>query len=153
MLRCLNKKIVIAGLILLSFPVFAQNFQNPFQSIAGSGHFRYLGNVGLGISHSNFYQVNISNYMNDQVFLANGYPAVIRGRIRYTSNVINVPDSLLTIMENRLVTERVAAGDLYEFVFPFEKGQFSRGYLLVILYAQETWDIFDCAQAFFIAAE
>jgi hypothetical protein len=41
---------------------------------------------------------------------------------------------------------------MYEFIFPYEQGRYSKGYLLVILYLYETWGTFDLAQAWFIRA-
>jgi hypothetical protein len=132
------------------FPAFSQSFEDAFQSMGNNGCFRYLGVVGVGINIAGFHLFCADRYANSNFALADGYSEVIKGSIIYTSNVIDVPAEIKTAMEDKINAVARQAGKMYEFIFPYEKERYSKGYLLVILYLYETWGTFDLAQAWFI---
>jgi hypothetical protein len=112
-----------------------------------------LGNIGPDINHASFYSFGVNRYTNKDFSRYDGYQALIKGNIRYSSNVINIPGSMIKAMEDKLKTITCYGGDMFEFIFPYEKGPYSKGYILVIIYSQETWTYFDCAQAWYICTE
>jgi hypothetical protein len=127
-----------------------QHYEDAFQRIGNNGYFRFVGDVGYYINFSNLQKYNVERY-TDKQFVSAEFSTIIKGEIIYIVSVINTPVAIQKIMEDKL--KPYEAGSLCEFIFPYEKGQYTKGYLLVATYAQETWGYLDCAQAFFIRTE
>jgi hypothetical protein len=87
--------------------------------------------------------------MEKNTYSSDSYPSVITGEIWNVVNVIDVPDSIKREMSNTMARDNFDTCFLWEFVFPKEKIN-TRGYLVIIVYGQETWGDLDCAQAFYV---
>ena len=149
---CNIKKLVIVFSLslVIGLPMFAQDFSQQFQkTIGGNGNYRSLGFIGFP-SHDDLFRWGIDRYMNKETFNSSFYPSVITGEIWTIVNVINVPESIMKVMIDTTEKNIVDGGYLWEFIFPHEMIGDTKGYLVVLVYAQETWGWLDCAQAFFI---
>jgi hypothetical protein len=144
-------------LVLLAFGMNAQDFSRGFQRTTGSGgYYRDLGDVGF-VTARDVLIFNVNRYTSKDIYLSDMYPSVLTGKVRTVFNVIDVPESLKTIMTNSLpeITKR-NPWHLVEFIFPYEN-KFDRsgksGYLVIIDYGVETRPFFTCVQAFFLEME
>ena len=147
----LIRLLIFLGLFILPVTVFSQTFNANFQrTIGGNGHFRSIGNVGL-INYRNVYAFGIERYSMNirETISGDGYPSVIQGNIWLSRNIINVPDSIMQVMLNTFRSIDSETGEMHEFIFPYESNG-NIGYLLVLVYGQETWEHLDCVQAWFI---
>lgn len=148
------KKYILAVMALvIAQAAYSQlpDYTGAFQRIGNNGYFRHIADIGVGIDFANFQKVNVENYANARV-VSGEYATVIKGRIRYVTSVINTPAPILKAMNNALAPYR-DAGHLFEFIFPYERGPYSKGYLLFVVYLNETWTSLDCAQGFYICTE
>ena len=147
----LIRLLVFVGLFILPVSVFSQTFNADFQrTIGGNGHFRSIGNTGL-INYRNVYTFGVERYgmAIREIISRDGYPSVIQGNIWLSRNIINVPDSIMQVMLNTFLSIDSEAGEMHEFIFPYESDD-NIGYLLVLVYGQETWEHLDCVEAWFI---
>ena len=143
--------LVFIWLFMLPVSVFSQTFNANFQrTIGGNGYFRSIGNVGL-IDYRNVYAFGVDRYCMNirEIISRDGYSSVIQGNIWLSRNIINIPDSIMQVMLNTFRSINSEAGELHEFIFPYESDG-NIGYLLVLVYGQETWGHLDCIQAWFI---
>ena len=143
--------LVFFGLFILPVSIFSQTYNANFQrTTGGNGYFRSIGNVGL-IDYRNVYAFCVERYSMyiREIVSRDGYPSVIQGNIWLSRNIINVPDSIMQVMLNTFNSIDSEAGEMHEFIFPYESGG-NVGYLLVLVYGQETWGHLDCIQAWFI---
>jgi hypothetical protein len=153
--RC--RLFLVFSLVLIGIPVFAQDFSQRFQrTTGGNGYYRDLGDVGF-VTVANVLIFNVNRYTAKDIYLSDMYPSVITGKVRTVFNVIDVPESLKTIMTNSLPEiAKKNPWHLVEFIFPYEN-KFDRGgksgYLVIIDYGVETRPFFTCAQAFFLEME
>jgi hypothetical protein len=139
---------LLAGIFSLSY---AQDWSQQFQKTAdNSGYYRNLGNIGFPGPY-NFLTSNIGWYSDRDRYTQHQYPTVIKGGINNVTPVIDVPEPIIKAMSDTLKTKgsNRASCFMEEFIFPYGKNG-KKGYLAVMVYGQETWDLLDCASAFFI---
>lgn len=148
------KKLIFGAIICFFFaamavPVFSQDYTQEFQKTSKNiGVYRNLGDVGF-IDLDAFYAFNLNRYLDKTLYNSGVYPSVVKGEIWRVDPVMDVPKSIMDEMSGTMTKNNFDTCFVWEFVFPYERNK-TKGYLIVIAYAQETWQNLDCAQAFFV---
>ena len=149
-LRKCGKLLMIIILVLVSSPAFSQDWS---RTTDNNGYHRILGNFGF-IDPINFWEVNINKFLDVKTYSSSGYESIIKGRIWMPFVVIDVPESITKIVVDTIM-KKGSAGDpcfIEEFIFPYERNKV-KGYLVIIVYGQETWNYLDCSSAFFVGLQ
>jgi len=149
-LREYSKFLMIIIFVLVSSTAFSQDWS---RTSGNSGYYRNLGNVGF-IDPIEFWKININRFLDVNTYSSLGYESVVKGKIWMPFVVIDVPESIKKIMNDTIMQKGSSGNPCFveEFIFPYELRN-TKGFLVIIVYGQETWNILDCSSAFFVGLQ